>query len=438
MKKDPIQNDAQSHENLKRIAQVLERPQDATEGQVARWVSLAGKGHREKPAHTGLLAGKFSKSRILHFRRWLIPAAAAAVVLIIWAGFNMPVSQVSANEVFDSIGKTFSSPNGISLQIKNLSLSEHDLNMEAYIGDAGQTLYADISAKPLPDCTIPPANLWLTVSRQGENAWILIRDLRCGKNDPLAGFIPANGGLMINWPMSDSVSKNYTHDFPVHIQLRNIQAMIESLRKASGDVKVIEKNGIVSLTGTIISPALLNAAALQDAVDTTEISDVFLPNALPFLTGRNMTKEVDRAAELTKAALSTKLSGEELEIAREQIELLALLARQKMQAESEESMRKQQKRLRRELEAKLTGAKFTILYDPDRKILLSVTLRAANENGGVVSVDFTGKSFHRAKLSRERFKDNSNIKNISRTEFMENIVFPMQLQSAIQGGWITE
>ena len=420
--------DAQLHENLQRVGRTTPRPADATAQQVSRWVKLV----QENAASGG---GK-ARHRTIRFRRWLIStAAAAAAVLIILAGFNMPVSTVSADEIFGSIGKTFSSPTGIVFTVNNLDISGHTLNMQAYAGDGGQTVYAEMSTVPTSDHTFPAVTAGMAIAKQGDKAWIFIRDLKCNGHSPLWKFLPENGGLLIDWPLPASAKAGQGNSLPVNFQLRNIQALLESLRKASCDMKTENVNGTVTLTGTITNPELLDAAALGDAVDMSEITDVFLPNALPFLRGRNMPEQLDLAAELTKSALSTNLSDENLQIAKKQVDVLAKLALRRLQTQSPKARRRQELILQRKLQRRLTGARFTILYDPARKILLSVTLREAGENGGTVSLDFTGKTFDRMKLNSDRFQENPNVISASKQEFVRMILFPVQLRAAIPGGW---
>lgn len=432
MNNETNKSDSQRHENLRLIGRVVERPKDATAEQVSRWVHLAG-----GQSQPGSIRGVNTFRRTLHIRRWLVStAAAAAVVLVVWAGFYMPVSTVSADEIFDSIGKTFASHRGISLKIKNLTISGHLLNMEAYAGNGGGTLYAEMSTRPISESSFPAVTSGMAFARHGEDGWILLRELRCNGRAPLAGFLPKNGAILIDWPTPTAAGLGNKRKFPLRIHLRNIQALLESLRKASSDVTVTRlDDGTVCLTGTITRPELLDASALGEAVDMSEITDVFLPNALPFLRGGNMPGQVNLAAKMTKSALAVKLSDKDLQTARRQLEVLAKLAMRTLRTQSRESLRKQKKSIRRKLRARLAGANFTILYDPARKLLLGVALRKSDAVDSIVSVDFTGKTFNRAKLRNERFGQDPLVQRVSRRQFAQLILFPMQLRAALPNGW---
>ena len=374
--------DRQIHENLRAIGGTMNRPPSPTHEQVEKWVGMVRRQKTAKNSRILRLTNFFRRGR----GRW-IPSGLAAAVVLVAALLTMTFmsKSISAEEVFAQVASTISRCPATCITVKDVNSTRHILSMRFYGSRDGNALYGEIQTEPLDKTDDFAIRINATACLHNQKGWILIRNFAINEHFSLCDLIPKNGAILVPLENSPTMLLAVRESFPIAINLTDVQAFVESLRKAVPELSVEKlSDGMIKLKGTITKPELLHLHAIRKATDVTSAAGKFLPN---IVFDRN-TPETTGYRKLTSF-----IAG-------------IIKARRKS-------------RIRK----LISGSHVTIIYDPKTKSLRKVNLENVGKTGSI-SIRFDGRPFDRSLLDMNRHKTNPKVRSMSRRQLIKEIIFP--------------
>lgn len=398
-------------DNLRAIGRRIERPADATDRQVRRWVNLARSARIVAP------------TTWTHVRRWALTVAAAMVVAAgLFLAFKADPQAVSADDVFRQVGTTLANQPVLHLRVDNVQLNHRRLDFEFIGAEEGRSMYARVNARSLDEHAEYPLALNMTFAREGDSSWMLVRRMQWNDRKPMGHLIPENGSLLIDIPVSPSTNEAVRQFLPIGVHLREVQALIESLRRAVPDLGVRETpDGLVLLEGVITRPGDLDLRMLCDTTDAARM----LAGLSPALMSGMTQKDVQRIVSTVKDSLKKRMSAEDFQAVSERLDLVGMVAMHQLQNAGTEPIFESDKRIGNNLRTLLTGARMTIVYDPRIQRLLGVNMDNVGPARGTVQLRFDEPTVNRSLLRRDRFADEPNLKTMTRDEVIYGMLLPM-------------
>ncbi|MDP7163282.1 MAG: hypothetical protein QF792_07315 [Phycisphaerae bacterium] len=411
------QSDRILHENLQALAQRMNRPPNASPEQVAHWAELARPRHRPGTLRGLQFIRKYPLQSLLSSG-----AAAAIIIATIIFGLHLAAPRpVSAKDIFAQVANTIAARPVVHVVVNNLACAQHRITVRLYSGDAGKRTYAHLLVQPLSTTDHPSIQANMIFAREGQKAWLLIRKLRCNEISPLGEAIPADGALLVRWDLSRPSQWATEKNFPLAVRLEDIQALMESLRKAVSKLTVKRlPNDFLQLEGTITSPGALDLQAIGQAVDVVRVVDTFASGRVVSTLHARIVKVADAA----KIALAFQLRPEDVESVNRQIDMLARLATEeiKRQYKLRKPTRKQRLIWRTNLRNLAANSQLKINYDPIKKHLTNVTIAEIGPLLGSVSISFVGKTFDKSLLDSRRFENHPGVRVMTRKQFLLTVI----------------
>lgn len=411
--------DKQLDENLHVIGRRVPRPADASPEQVRHWVEQV---QSSRSGRIRRLAGVWARPAV---RRWAFSAAAAAVLVLgLFVAFETTPQSVSAEDVFKQVGATLHTQPVLHLTVEDVELQGHRLNLEFIGADDGKSVFANINAKSLAGDTENTLGLDMTLARDGKDSWVLVRRMQWNDRRPMGHLIPENGALLIDVPVSRSTNEAVREALPMAIRLRDVQALIESLRQAVPALEVRElDDGTVLLEGVITRPNDLNVRMLDETTDAARMFAGLSPALMSGMTQQDFQKVVGTIKE----TLSERLSEEDLETVSARLDLVSLVAMQQLQAGKPVRNDDTNEKLDEALRTLLTGATITIVYDPAQKLLRRVVMENIGPSQGTLRLRFDEPDINRSLLNRKRFANKPKLRRMTRDEVIHAMLLPMLL-----------
>ncbi|MBN1553971.1 MAG: hypothetical protein JXA11_04445 [Phycisphaerae bacterium] len=412
-------------ENLRTIGRRVPRPADATDRQVRRWVNLV---KITRPTPTRRFLGVWNSPKV---RRWTLSAAAAAVVAVgLLAAFQTKPQPVSAEDVFQQVGTSLETQPVLHLIVENVELHGQRLNFEFAGTEEGRAMYARVDAASVEENPDHPLALDMTLARDGNKGWVLVRNLRWDDRNPMGHLIPEDGALLIDVPVSRGTNEAVRQMFPVAVRQQDVQALIESLRRAVPDLKIrTADDGTVLLEGVITEPTRLDLRMLCETTNATRIIAGISPALMSGMKKRDLRKIV----KSTKESLRRRMSDEDYQAVCRRLDMIAMLAMQQLQAGAPEDLAEASDESIRNLRLLLTGATISIAYDPRQKLLRSVYMSNVGPSEGTVQLRFDEPDIRRSRLDRTRFAEEPNLRTMTRDEVIFSMLMPMMLPAGGNG-----
>jgi hypothetical protein len=409
--------------NLRAIGRRIQRPADATDEQVRRWVDVAAKA---RPARAPRLISLWARPTV---RRWALSAAAVAVAAVgVFLAVQTLPQSVSADDVFRQVGSTLATQPVLHLTVKDVELHGHRMDFEFMGADEGQTMFARVGAQSLAAHADNAVALNMALARDGEAGWVLVRQMQWKGRKPMGRLIPADGALLIDVPVSHSTDEAVRQIFPMIVRPRDVQALIESLRQAVADLQVrVSADGMVLLEGVITRPADLDLQMLCETTDAAQMIAGLAPALMSGMTQQDLQKIV----QAVKKTLAKRMSKEDFEAVSQRLDLVSAVAMQQLQTGAAETNAESRQWFDKNLRTLLTGAMITIVYDPHLKLLRSVKMDNVGPSRGTVQLRFDEPEFNRSLLNRSRFADEPNVRTMTRDEVIYAMLLPM-LQPAVK------
>jgi len=294
------------------------------------------------------------------------------------------------------------------------------LNFEFMGADEGQAMYAGVDTKSVAADSGKAFDI--AMARDGDAGWVLVRQLKWNHQNPMGHLIPADGALLIDVPVSHSTDQAVRQFFPMAVRVQEIQALIESLRQAVPNLSVQNTpEGTVLLEGVITQPNALNLQMLCQTTDTTRMMTGLTPSVMSSLTKKDL-KKILRAVKKT---LAESMSKEDFAAVSQRLDLVSLVAMQQLQADAPELAEESRDSFDEDLRAILTGATIAIAYDPASKRLRSVNIDNIGPENGSLRMRFDESDIDRTLLRRDQYADQTNVKTMTRDEFIYAMLLPM-------------
>ncbi|MBN1943786.1 MAG: hypothetical protein JW849_10885 [Phycisphaerae bacterium] len=410
------QSDGRLDMNLRAIGRRVERPADATDEQIHRWVKLAQAAPRKRTVlRFPALAGPA-------LRRWALSAAAVAVLAAgLFLAFRTTPQPVSAEDVFQRVGSTLAENPVLHLTIQGVELHGNHLDFEFLGAEQGRAIFAHVDARSSAESD-HTLGLNLTLARDGEAGWVLVRRLQWNRHDPMGRLIPDGGALLIDVPVSRSTDQAVRQMFPVAVRPREVQALIESLRQAVPDLTVRElADGTVLLEGVITRPENLDLRMLCETTDAARIAMGVSPALMTGMTKRDLQKVV----KTLKTSLAERMSKEDFQAVSQRLDMISFVAMQQLQSGETEQRIESSERFDKNLRTLLTGATIAIAYDPAQKLLRSVSMDNVGPARGTVRLRFDEPEINQAMLDRTRFTEKPNTRIMTRDEVICAMLLPL-------------
>lgn len=411
--------------NLRAIGRITPRPPEASEEQIRRWVTAVRsvapvRRALQFPVRTGPL-----------LRRAALTAAAVILAVGAFLAFRATPRNVSAEEVFRQVAGTLAGNPVLHLTVQGVELNGNRIDLEFFGAEQGRTMYAHVDAATIPGEGDHDLGLNLTLARDEANGWVLVRRMQWRNCRPMEHLLPPDGALLIDVPISRGTDEALRQVFPVMVQPREVQSLIESLRQAVPDLKLREQpDGIVLLEGVITQPEQLDLRMLCETTDAARM----MAGVSPALMSGMTEEDLRRVVQTVKETLRKRLSEEDYQAVSQRIDVVSLVAmRQLRDGGADKSVSSPSERFRDNLRALLTGATLAITYDPALRRLRSVAMENVGPAGGSIRLRLDEPGVDRALLDRSRFATESNLRTLTRDEVIAAMLLPMLAPSSPAG-----
>ena len=360
--------------------------------QISRWVGLAKKSKRPMLLRIGGFLKEHPLGSMLS-----TAAAAAVIILAVVITFNASSPEISAAEVFSQLDRTLNECPIISISGKGIEFGGHSINIRFCGSDGGNLLYGEIKTSPLKNNTGDNITADMVFACNGDRGWLLIRRFECNGDSPFSLLLEEGESLLIDLPIP-SKSKNAVRSaFPQLVRVADIRGLVASLQEAAPDLKTIRRNEyLTQLQGIITVPDKLIVGNLHESIDvSSRMHQRIIPAAGDFYhIESSHDTEADVNDEITDAVVGMVMK--QLQDARKSFKKIAANQRAKG--------------LRRMLVDQLKGAKITVSYEPEKKLLRSVTLTDIGPSRGFLKIHFYGKTFDDSLFSSDRFEKNPKVR----------------------------
>jgi hypothetical protein len=360
-------------------------------------------------------------------RRWALSAAAVLVLAVgVFLAVRTTPRPVSADDVFQQIGTTLARQPVLHLTVENVLLHGNRIDFEFMGAEEGQTIFARANAHAIDAKADNAMALDMILTRDGDAGWLLVRQMEWQNQHFMGRLIPDGGALLIDVPVSRSTTEAVRKILPMVVYPQEVQSLIESLRQAATDLQVRESpDGTVQVEGVISHTANLDMQMLCQTTDTARMIARFAPALMSGMT----RKDVQKIIRDIKDALAKRMTDpEDLEAVNQRLDVLGLVAMHQLQSGddiSEPTDDDARERLNERLRALLTGARITIIYDPDRKLLRSVNVSNVGPTEGTIRLQFDDPEIDRSLLDRSRFAGKPNVRIMTRDEVIFAMLLPM-------------
>ncbi len=377
--------------------------------QVARWVDIAAKSKAPVLLRFGAFLRHHPVGSMLS-----TGIAAAVIVLAVIITFNASSQEISAAEVFSQLDRTLDACPIINIEGKNIEFDGHIVNVRFCGSDEGKRIYAEIQTSPLESNTGDKISADMVFARNGDAGWLLIRKFECNGVAPFATMMADGKSLLVPLPISPESKLTVESVFPQLVRISDIRGLVTSLQAASPDLKTVRRNqSLTQLQGIISSPKKLNVGYLQESIDvSSRVHQRMIPAADDFNSDQATSTDAPMTSKILDYAVDMIMQP--LKGTRNSLGKLMIKQRQRQ--------------LRRKFIEQLAGAKLTVSYEPENKLLRSIMLTNIGPSRGVLSIHFYGKTFDDSLFSSSRFDNAPAVRVLTRKQLLMGVMTQMMGQ----------
>lgn len=379
--------------------------------QVSRWVDIATPKKRSILIRVGGFLRGHPLGSMLS-----TAAAAAAIIIAVVITFNASSPQISAAEVFSQLDRTLVERPIVSIEGKNLEFGGHRINMRFCGSDGGKRIYAKIQTYPLKNNIGDNVYADVVFARNGDKGWLLIRKFESNGASMLDLFMEEGESLLIPLPLSSKSKWAVESVFPQLVRISDVRGLVTSLQAAAPNLKTVRRNeSLTQLQGIITVPDKLSVGDFHKSIDVSS----------------RMHQSMVPAADDIHANLARPESSRNVDAETNDkiVDFVAEMVMQQLKDTrdfwDELLVKHREKGLRQMFVHQLKGAKITISYEPEKKLLHSITLTDIGQSRGSLSIRFYGKTFDDSLFSSDQFEKDPKVLKLTEEQILMYMAAPV-------------
>jgi len=279
---------------------------------------------------------------------------------------------------------------------------------------SGKLIYGEVQTRPLGENIADNVSSDVVFARNGDRGWLLVRKFESDGNAPFRLLMGEDQSLLIHWPISSKSKWVVERAFPQLVRISDVRGLIASLQAAAPDLKTVRRNELLTqLQGVITAPENLSVGNLHESIDVSRVRRRIIP-AVDGGYDNNSPQSIDVKANDKIVDFIADMAMQQLIDARDSLGKLLTMHREKG--------------LRQMFLHQLKGAKITISYEPEKKLLRSITLTDIGPSRGSLSIRFYGKTFDDSLFNSDRFEKDPKVLTLTKQQLLMGLMGSMMEQ----------